>query len=375
MPTSIDSIARAVMYEGYILYPYRPSVKNRQRWTFGGLFPRAYVATHPGADNWFAQTECLLLADEDAALDIRVRFLHPLQRTVGELPAPLDEWPATGEPEFRPVASLRVGDSTLHTWQETTERAIEIHVSRAGELADQSYWRPFALSSWRALEPIRAAKPTAGSKLAPGRPLASLVPAISEKIVAVLLREQQPIAGHIEISAEPIAAVDERLHRLRVRVCNGTRLANATTCSRDEASACSLLATHTILHATGGRFISLTDPPPALAIATTACQNIGAWPVLVGEEGSSDAILSAPIILYDYPQVAPESPGDLCDGTEIDEILSLRVLTLTDEERRTAAELDDHSRAIVERTERLARGELLALHGKLNRDPPLPQRG
>jgi hydrogenase maturation protease len=97
--------------------------------------------------------------------------------------------------------------------------------------------------------------------------------------------------------------------------------------------------------------------------------------VLVGEEGSSDAILSAPIILYDYPQVAPESPGDLCDGTEIDEILSLRVLTLTDEERRTAAELDDHSRAIVERTERLARGELLALHGKLNRDPPLPQRG
>jgi hydrogenase maturation protease len=353
MPSSIDNIARAVMYEGYILYPYRPSVKNRQRWTFGGLFPRAYVAGHPGADNWYAQTECLLLADEGAALDIRVRFLHPLQRTVGELPTPLDEWPAAGEPEFRAIASLRVGDSTFHTWQETLEREIAIHIPCLGDLAEQSLWRPFAFPASRAIEPIRTTKEISG----------------------VFLREQQPIAGHIEISVEPIAAVDERLLRLRVRVCNDTNLPDATSCSRDEASACSLLATHTILQATGVQFISLTEAPPALAIATTACQNIGAWPVLVGEEGSSDAMLSAPIILYDYPQIAPESPGDLCDGTEIDEILSLRVLTLTDDERRTAVELDDHSRAIVERTERLAREDLLALHGKLRRDQPIIQRG
>ena len=49
--------------------------------------------------------------------------------------------------------------------------------------------------------------------------------------------------------------------------------------------------------------------------------------MLVGEEGERDTMLSSPIILYDYPQIAPESPGSLFDGTEIDEILSLRILT------------------------------------------------
>ena len=42
----VDQIAAAVLYEGYILYPYRPSVKNRRRWTFGGIVPRAYSQSH-----------------------------------------------------------------------------------------------------------------------------------------------------------------------------------------------------------------------------------------------------------------------------------------------------------------------------------------
>ena len=65
------------------------------------------------------------------------------------------------------------------------------------------------------------------------------------------------------------------------------------------------------------------------------------WPVLVGKEGTADSILSSPIILYDYPKVAPESPGDLFDATEIDEILTLRILALTDEEKRDMAAIDD----------------------------------
>ena len=44
----VDPIADAVLYEGYILYPYRPSVKNRQRWTFGGLYPEAYCQATGG---------------------------------------------------------------------------------------------------------------------------------------------------------------------------------------------------------------------------------------------------------------------------------------------------------------------------------------
>ena len=36
-------VANAVLYEGYMLYPYRPSaIKNRQRWSFGILYPPAY---------------------------------------------------------------------------------------------------------------------------------------------------------------------------------------------------------------------------------------------------------------------------------------------------------------------------------------------
>ena len=39
--STVDQVANAVLYEGYILYPYRPSaVKNRQRWNFGVVYPR-----------------------------------------------------------------------------------------------------------------------------------------------------------------------------------------------------------------------------------------------------------------------------------------------------------------------------------------------
>ena len=82
-----------------------------------------------------------------------------------------------------------------------------------------------------------------------------------------------------------------------------------------------------------GEFVSLLEPPPEFQEAAAACSNVGTWPVLAGEPGQRDTVLSSPIILYDYPQIAPESPGDLFDGTEIDEILSLRILTLTDEEK------------------------------------------
>ena len=37
---SVEKIAAAVLYEGYILYPYRATaIKNRQRWNFGTLYP------------------------------------------------------------------------------------------------------------------------------------------------------------------------------------------------------------------------------------------------------------------------------------------------------------------------------------------------
>ena len=80
-----------------------------------------------------------------------------------------------------------------------------------------------------------------------------------------------------------------------------------------------------------GEFVSLLEPPPQFESAAAACRNVGTWPVLAGEGGRRDTMLSSPIILYDYPQIAPESPGDLFDGTEIDEIL---VVAHPDPDRR-----------------------------------------
>ena len=77
------------------------------------------------------------------------------------------------------------------------------------------------------------------------------------------------------------------------------------------------------------------------------------------------AVLSSPIILYDYPQIAPESAGNLFDSTEIDEILSLRILTLTDAEKAEMRQSDDRTRGILERTENMPEEQFMKLHGIL----------
>jgi hydrogenase maturation protease len=125
------------------------------------------------------------------------------------------------------------------------------------------------------------------------------------------------------------------------------------------------VSTHTVLGVDRGQFISATDPPDAYRQASAELKNDGTWPVLVGEEGQRDLILSSPIILYDYPQVAPESPGDWFDATEIDEMLDLRTRTLTDNEKHWMRSVDEHARRLLERTERADTADLANLHGAL----------
>jgi len=98
--------------------------------------------------------------------------------------------------------------------------------------------------------------------------------------------------------------------------------------------------------------------------------------VLVGEGGERDVVLSSPIILDDYPQIAPESPGDLCDATEIDEILTLRTMTLTEEEKREARATDARAAAIIDRVDSMPQEMLERLHGAIRhlRDAA-PDRG
>jgi len=201
----------------------------------------------------------------------------------------------------------------------------------------------------------------------PGRRWREPIRAEDGTISGVLAREQHVIAGEVEVST---AAVGDGLFRLTVAVRNLTPL--EVPASRDDALLRSLVSAHTLLGASAGEFVSLTDPPDDCRDAAAGCRNVGVWPVLVGEEGQRDTVLASPIILYDYPRLAPESPGDLFDGTEIDEILSLRILTLTDDEKRLAAAVDERARALLARTEQLGADDLFALHGAIRDRRPVP---
>ena len=135
----------------------------------------------------------------------------------------------------------------------------------------------------------------------------------------------------------------------------------------------SLVSAHTLLTLDNGQFVSMFDAPESLRNLVDECRNLGTWPVLMGEEGDRDTMLSSPIILYDYPQIAPESAGGLFDGTEIDEILSLRILTMTDEEKREMRQSDQRTRRILERTENMPPEQFMKLHGTLRWLRPLTE--
>jgi hypothetical protein len=350
----VDKIVQAVLYEGYNLYPYRPSVKNRCRWTFGGLYPRAFSEAVEGTDPWSMQLQCLLQGGQDSPLEIRLKFLHLMQRTIGVLPAACDELPAGKDPVYQAVDSLQWGDTQYQTWQEAEEHAVTIGPLALGSLLGGGKVGPFVAPASHRLEPLRDRE---------GR------------IGAVIVRDQQAVEGSAEISAE---VLDGSVCRLTVRVFNRTPLEEAGSRSRDETLMRTLVAMHAVVTVQEGKFFSLTDPPETLRTAAAACQNRGVWPVLVGEPGTQDAMLASPIILYDYPQIAPESPGDLFDGTEIDEILTLRILTLTEEEKVLAGATDDRTRRLLERTESLARNQLAGLHGAVRSWQPAviePARG
>ncbi len=122
----------------------------------------------------------------------------------------------------------------------------------------------------------------------------------------------------------------------------------------------------------GGAFISMTDPPEWAAPGCSRCENVGCWPVLAGPDGGREVLLSSPIILYDHPELAPESPGELYDGTEIDEILTLRTLALSDAEKDEARATDPRAAALIDRVEALERGRLQRLHGTIRSPRAVP---
>ena len=187
------------------------------------------------------------------------------------------------------------------------------------------------------------------------------------------IRRQKTVEGRIEVLAAPVAG---DVFKLTVRVFNQSPLAQSEQTNPEAVLLRTLASTHTILQAEKGAFVSLMSPPPEQALAAAGCQNIGTWPVMVGEEEKDerDTMLSSPIILYDYPKVAPESAGPLFDSTEIDELLTLRVLTLTDEEKMEMRRVDAQARHLLERTEALPQKSFLTMHGAMRARRKRPAR-
>jgi hypothetical protein len=324
-----EQIADAVLYEGYLLYPYRPSaLKNRVRWLFGRVFPEAWCASS-GNETSALRTEFLIVGDGETRLSVRLRFLHIVSCTVERTESSAD-------------------GSLLCTTQEAVPRsaAFECHLA---EIADAPNTLPFAFPASSSRDILRDAE---------GRD------------AGVLVNEQRAVHGTLEVSA---VALGDGAFRVAVEVRNRTPLDANESGDETAALESALVSTHLLLNVDGGDFVSLRDPPEPLSAAAGECRQSGLWPVLVGREGARTAMLAAPIILDDYPRIAPESVGDLFDGTEIDELLTLRVRTLSDAEKQEIRAAGGRAAALLDRAETLGEDDLRRLHGTV-RDPARPFR-
>jgi hypothetical protein len=325
------AVADAVLYEGYLLYPYRrSSPKNRVRWQFGVLAPRAVIeAQGPpdtgvagSADAWHQQTECLLEAEDGATAQVRLRFLQVQQRAVEQ---------RTAGGGFAAVDALEADGRTHLSFDEALPREFDVACPLADLLAGE---RTVAL----------------------GVPGGEEIEPLAE--VGRIVRRRRPVTARLRLAAAP-AEAPFPLVRLRITVENAvTDVAPDVT--RPEALRASLVAAHCLVAVRGGRFLSLLEPPLWAAAAAGECRSVHTFPVLAD---GTEVVLSSPILLYDHPRIAPESPGPLFDSGEIDEILSLRTMTLTDEEKAEVRATDPQAAAILDRVDNLPDEMWAKLHG------------
>ena len=333
-------VADAVLYEGYLLYPYRRSAqKNRTRFQFGVLMPPPYRAVdehEPSA----SQTECLIECLADAEIDIGLRFLHLQRRTVQRID------PGSGTASD--VDALVVDGAEYGSFDEAVEREQHLH-GRVVDLLDADTELRFDVGESQQAEELTGQD---------GAPAGRLV------------RRCEALAGAIVARAERTAGPYGAL-KLHVRAENRTD-PQAPLHSRDDGLKYSLIAAHLLIGVTRGTFLSMTDPPEWAAGEVTRCENIGTWPVLAGPADCRDLMLSSPVILYDHPEVAPESAGDLFDATEIDEILTLRTLALTDAERQEARATDQRAADQIDRLDGLPPEMLERMHGAIRYLSPGP---
>ena len=343
MSFDVRQVADAVLYEGYILYPYRASAqKNRSRWQFGVLMPPAYTAADP-SETSLSRAECVFEHSGHPGVEVLARFLQvQRRRAIGDVPD-------------------RDGPAT---WDEAVEQEVVVF-ARAPGLLSEGVDRRFGIAGGEERESM------AGVHVA---------------------RRREGLELSVSVRATPLPGPWQAA-RLSVEVANVTSAPPANLmpggpafATRDEALPCALVAVHMIITLSGGAFVSMTDPPEWARHEVSGCRSTGVWPVLAGPGDSRHVMLASPIILPDHPELAAESPGDLYDGTEIDEILTLRTLALTDAEKDEARATDPRAAALIDRVDAMDPQAMERLHGTIRqlrptaggtggRDPYVPAGG
>jgi hypothetical protein len=331
-------VADAVLYEGYLLYPYRASAaKNQVRWQFGVLGPAG--AADSGAGEPTSQSaEVLLEQRPEAEVELVLRFLQVQARVV-------QRW---SDDAWSPVDELVVGGTRWIPFHEAVTREIPLSVSLAAP-SDQVVSVPG------------------------GEDVEELVD--DGELVGRLVRNRWPLCARVTTSVR--RGLDDRVAVLRVQVTNESDWSGGPVAGwtdRDVAARASLVGTHLLLSARHTAFLSLLDGPEWSAADAATCRQDRCWPVLVADDDGRDAVLVSPIILGDRPTIAPQSAGDLFDSTEIDEILTLRVVTMTESEKAEARGTDPRAAAILARCEEMPRQAMEQLHGVWRDDDVRPER-
>ncbi|KAA0108284.1 hypothetical protein [Mycolicibacterium sp. P1-5] len=319
------TIADAVLYEGYLLYPYRASsAKNQSRWQFGVLGPQGAAEAAFGEDGTLSAQ---FLVDGDATITLVVRFLHLQRRAVEK---------RTDDGRYEPVDELSSTGSSWLTWDEAVESELT--------------FGPLDLAGSGLPATFQVAAPASN--------------AMEEVDGGRLVRSRRAVHGSLTVTSEP----DDGLWRVTALLRNTTTVATDLACDKEATIAASMIGTHLIAEVIGGQLVSLLDPPDPAAAAVARCHQHRCFPVLAGPPGDHALLLISPIILYDHPQIAEQSEGALYDSTEIDEILTLRVMTMTDEEKAQARATDPLAAQIIDRCDGMSPEAMQRLHGVL-RDP------
>jgi hypothetical protein len=305
------------------LYPYRASSsKNQSRWQFGVLGPAGAASAGIGEDSSISSQFLVEGADGIALV---VRFLQ-LQHRAAERDI--------GCRRYEPVDELTTPAGTWLSWDEAVE--VELPFGPFDFAGSSEQWTlPVTAPSGRVVEPVGGGR---------------------------LVRTREDIYAELTVGVER----DDALSRVTVTVRNTAEADEHA--DKDWAIARSLIGTHIIAEAVGGAFISLLEPADHTAAAAARCRQHRCFPVLAGPLGEADLLLASPIILYDHPEIAEQSEGALYDSTEIDEILTLRVMTMTDDEKAQARATDPLAAQIIDRCDAMSPEAMQRLHGVL-RDP------